>query len=455
MKDLTLGNERKLIFYFAVPMLLGNAFQIFSSIVDSYIVGNYIGKTAIAAIGASFPVIFALISLIIGMTSAITVIIAQYYGARDFAAVKRAIDTSYIFLFFSSIVISILGILFCDRIFMLMGLPPDVLSEAVKYMHVYLLGIVFMAAFVGTTAILRGLGDSKTPLYFLIISVVISVLLELLFILVLNIGIRGAALATVCSQIIAFIIATVYLNKTHKHINIGFKKLEFDKFIFSKAVKIGLPSGLQSTFVSFGMIALMKIVSSFGTDTIAAYTIAGRIDSFASLPAMNFSMALSAFVGQNLGAGKPERVRNGLRSTWVMSGIISVAVTVIVLLFAENLIGLFNQDPKVMQIGEDYLFIVCSFYIFFSTMFVNNGLFRGAGDTLIPMFITLFSLWLVRIPVAIFLSARMGPKGIWWSIPIAWAIGLIFSFIYYKTGRWKKKVITKSKPIDISIEEAL
>lgn len=443
MKDLTVGKEGKLIFYFAIPMLLGNVFQMMNMIVDSIIVGNYLGKESLAAIGASFPVIFAMISLIIGITAGITIIISQYFGAKDFNAVKRAIDTAYIFLFFTSLIIGVSGIIFCKDIFMLLDLPIEVMPEAVLYIRVFLTGTIFMAGFQGTNAILRGLGDSKTPLYFMIIATVINIILEMIFIPVMKMGIEGAAIASVIAQAVSFLIATFYLNKKHDFIRISFLKIYFDKSIFIQSLKIGLPSGLQQTFVALGMMALLKIVNSFGTNTLAAYTIAGRIDSFATLPAMNFSMALMAFVGQNIGAGRQDRVRKGYFATQLMTGGIAVSMSIIILIFSTQLMRIFNSDPEVIRIGSDYLVIVSSFYILFSILFVNAGVFRGAGDTLIPMFITLFSLWIIRIPLAYFLSSKMGVHGIWWSMPIAWFSGTVFSMIYYKMGRWKKMVIVK------------
>jgi len=446
MKDLTVGNERSLILRFAMPMLLGNVFQQLYNVVDSIIVGNFIGKEALAAVGASFPIIFTLISFVIGIASGSTIVIAQYFGAKDIKSVKRAIDTLYIFMFFASLLVSLVGIIFSEEIFRLISIPEDVLPQAKLYLNIYLGGMVVFFGFNGTSAILRGLGDSKTPLYFLIISTITNICFDLLFIVVFKWGIAGAAWATIISQGGAFLTAIIYLNKNHKIIHFSIKDLKFDRAIFSQSLKIGLPTGFQHTFVALGMMALFGIVNTFGTDVAAAYSVAGRIDSLAALPAMNFAAALSIFVGQNLGANKSERVKKGFFATFIMTSIITLIVTVVVVLFGNNLMRLFTSDPEVIRIGSEYLVIVSSFYILLTTMFITSGVMRGAGDTLIPMFITLLSLWLIRIPVAYFLSQRIGEKGIWWSIPIAFFIGMLFSLIYYLTGRWKKKVIIKHDP---------
>jgi putative MATE family efflux protein len=441
MKDLTQGNEGRLILNFAIPMLLGNIFQQLYSVINSVIVGNFLGKEALAAVGASFPIIFALISLIIGIAAGSTIIISQYYGAKDIEKVTRAIDTMYIFIFIAGVVVSLVGIIFSEPILRLTRLPEDIIPQAKLYMNVYLAGLVFSFGFNGTAAALRGLGDSKTPLYFLMLSTLTNIGFDLLFILVFHWGIAGAAVATVISQAGAFITAILYLNKHHKLMNFSITGLVFDKDIFRKSIRIGLPSGLQQTFVALGMMALFGIVNGFGTDVIAAYSAAGRIDSFAMLPAMNFSMALSAFVGQNMGAQRSDRVHNGLKATLLMSTVLSIIVTVCVFFFGHWIMRMFTSDQAVIRIGDQYLMIVSMFYLLFGAMFTFNGVMRGAGDTLIPMFITLFSLWLVRIPIAVFLSHRMGETGIWWSTGIAWAAGLIASLIYYRTGNWKRKVV--------------
>jgi putative MATE family efflux protein len=442
MQDLTKGKEQGLIFRFAVPMLIGNVFQQLYNIVDSLVVGNFLGKDALAAVGASFPVIFTLISLIIGIATGTTIIIAQYFGAKDYKNVSRAIDTMYIFTFISSVAVSIAGIFFTDDIFRLLQLPEELLPQATSYLTVYLAGMIVFFGFNGISAVLRGLGDSKTPLYFLILASIVNIGLDLLFILVFGWGIASVALATVISQGGAFVTAIIYLNKTHEIMRFSLRGLVFDRSIFKKSLRIGLPSGLQHTFVALGMMALMGLVNTFGTTVIAAYSVAQRVDSLAMMFAMNFSAALTSFVGQNIGAGNFERVKKGLRSTLLMGSAISLAVTAVVLVFAGGIMGLFTQDELVVATGTHYLNIVSPFYITFTGMFVIGGVMRGAGDTLIPMFLTLFSLWLVRIPLAFFLSSYMGETGIWWAIPIGWLSGTIFSYLYYLTGRWKTRGVT-------------
>ncbi|MFH0892973.1 MAG: MATE family efflux transporter, partial [Bacteroidota bacterium] len=325
MKDLTTGKESKVILFFALPMLIGNVFQQSYNIIDSIIVGNYLGKEAVAAIGAAFPIIFFLISMVIGITSGGTIIVAQFFGAKDYGSVKKTIDTLLIFLFFASLIVTGIGLLIAPHVFYWMNLEQSSIPDAINYIMIYFSGMIFFFGFNGVSAILRGLGDSKTPLYFLVIATVINIGLDFLFILGMNMGVSGAAFATLVSQGLAFAAAVIYLNKKHEYINFSFRYITFDKEIFRKAIRIGLPSGIQQSLVAIGAFVMFWIVNDFGTNATAAYSIASRIDSFALIPAMNFAMALTTFVGQNVGAGLEVRAIKGLKTTMVMSGIISVS----------------------------------------------------------------------------------------------------------------------------------
>jgi putative MATE family efflux protein len=443
MQDLTTGKEGKIIFQFAAPMLLGNIFQQMFSVIDAVVVGNFIGKEALAAVGASFPIIFMLVSLIIGLVMGTTVVIAQYFGAKDFVKVKRAIDTMYIYSAIAGIIATVAGLLLAEPMLRLLGLPQEIMPQAVLYLRIYFSGIVIFFGYNGTSAVLRGLGDSKTPLYFLIIATVANIILVLLFVAVFKWGIAGAAYATLLANTIAFGLAIYWLNKTHKLIRIAIKGLHFDREIFRQSIRIGLPTGIQQTFVALGGLALMGIVNTFGTNVIAGFSVANRIDALATIPAMSFSQALSTFVGQNIGANKLDRIRTGLRSTIKMSGAITIATTIIIVIWGHIIMSLFTKDSQVIRIGDQYLTIVSIFYILFTMMFIYTGIMRGAGDTFIPMFFSLISLWLIRIPLAYFLSKRIGSEGIWWAIPAGWFIGLSLAFLYYKTGRWKTKTVVK------------
>jgi len=450
MKDLTEGNVFKLLLYFSIPMLLGNIFQQLYNVVDSIIVGNYLGNEALAAVGASFPVIFVLISLIMGITLGMSIVISQYYGAKDLKNVKKAIDSMMIFIIVSGIIVGILGFFFADSIFRLLGFPEEVIIQAGAYFKIYIAGIIFMFGYNGVSSILRGLGDSKTPLYFLIISTILNILLDLLFIVVFENGIEGVAWATIISQAVSFIGMSIWLNVKHKFIKIKLLGLNFSKDIFRKSLRIGLPSGIQHTIVGLSVTALMTIVSDFGTETIAGFTVATRLDSFAMMPAINIAVALTSFVGQNIGANKFSRVAKGFQTSLLLSGVISIITGVIFIFFGKHLTGFFSPDIAVQDVGAAYLRIIGGFYIAFSGMLVTQGVLRGAGDTIIPMVLTVTSLILIRVPLAWFLSREwfdLGSDGIWWGTPISWTVGFILTYIYYRSGKWKNKAVVKIKNI--------
>ncbi|HHY12077.1 MAG TPA: MATE family efflux transporter [Firmicutes bacterium] len=442
MTDLTTGNEAKLLFMFSLPMLLGNVFQQLYNTVDSMIVGRHLGKESLAAVGASFPIMFLLVALTMGISMGATILIAQYYGAKDMSRVKKTIDTTFIFLAFASLAVTFIGLTLSGRILNFLKVPADVLPQAQTYLNIILLGSIVSFGYNTISAILRGLGDSRTPLYFLILATIVNIALDLLFIIYFNWGVAGAAWATVVAQSVSFVTALAYLKSKFDIFRIDIRSMQFDKEVLGLSVRIGLPSGVQQTLVSIGMLSLQSLVNGFGKDVLAAYTVAGRIDSFASMPAMNLSAALSAFTGQNLGANRPDRVRKGYHAALIMACAISLLFSITALIFKQSLIAVFNTDPQVLAIGGRYLSIVSFFYIPFAAMFVTNGVLRGAGATTTTMVFTLISQLIVRVPAAYVFSKRlMSPDGIWWAMPTGWIVGLALSTCYYLTGKWKEKVV--------------
>lgn len=454
MRDLTKGDEATTLITFALPMLLGNVFQQFYNMVDSFVVGRFVSTNALAAVGVSFPVIFLLVALIMGITMGSSVLISQFFGARDRERLASTISTSYLFLFGAGIFMSVIGFFSVPFILNILAVPPEIYSEARSYMSIILGGMLITFGYNGVSAMLRGIGDSKTPLYLLIAASLMNVVLDLVFVIVFHWGVAGAAWATLISQAFSFITAMVIFNRTESHMKVELKKLSWNKEIFGNMIKIGLPTGIQQTLVSLGMMMLTRIVNEFGPATMAAYTAAARIDSFASMPAMNLSQALMTFTGQNMGAGKTERVKKGHRAAIIMNIVISLSITLLVTLAGHWLIGIFTTDSVVIDIGARYLLIVGFFYIIFGNMFINNGVMRGAGDVFIPMISSLLALWIVRIPCALLFTKvfGMGSDGIWWSIPAGWFIGFVFTTWYYRTGKWKTKVLVRRPSLADEIE---
>ncbi len=379
-----------------------------------------------------------------GLMMGASIMLSQLFGAKEFDRLKRTMSTAYIFLIVASVAVTVIGLLLSGSVLKMVKVPEAIFPYARSYLQVMFIGMFFMFGYNTISAILRGLGDSRNPLYFLMIASVLNVGLDLLFVMVFKWGIAGAAWATVISQGFAFFIGILYMQRSKEEsLHINLKRMVFDRELFRTMLRIGLPTGVQHSLVSLGFIALTRIVNPFGTNVIAGYTAAMRLDSFAAMPAMNLSMALSTFVGQNLGAGKPERVRRGYTSTLIVSLVISIVMTTVMVLFKYRLIGLFTDDPEVQFYGAEYLVIVSSFYVLFTSMFITGGVLRGAGDTFIQMIFTITALWVVRIPAAAFLSSLLGTAGIWWGIPAGWFVGFAGSFAYFLSGRWKRKVIVK------------
>lgn len=439
----TTGTPSRQLFLFAIPLLLSNFFQQLYNIVDSAIVGRLIGKDALGAVGASFPVIFAIISLIAGIAGGFTIVISQYFGAKQFDKVKATITTMYFFVFTFGALASIFALVYSEKIFLMLDLPVHLLDKATTYFNIYMSGLVLFFGYAATTAILRGLGDSKTPLYFMIFSTLLNIALDLLFVYVLDFGIAGVACATIIAQGIALIAISFYVHHKNEHLRITWSTVFFDFDIFKKALRIGLPSGIQMVTVSIGMVIISRLVNGFGTEVIAAYSVAMRIDSLAVMPAMAYSQAVATFTGQNVGAGLFSRVMKGYKTGLFQSLIICILMTAVIILFGKSLMRIFTDDAEIIRIGKEYLVIVSSFYALFVLLFNSNGVLRGAGDTLIPMFITIVALWVVRIPVAYYLSGFWAERGIWWSVPAGWVVGAVFSTLYFFSGKWKTKgVIT-------------
>jgi putative MATE family efflux protein len=437
-------------------MLLGNVFLQLYNVIDSIIVGRYIGKAALAGMVASTQVAMVVVALVVGIGVGGTVVVAQYFGARSYRKVQQASDTVTLFMLAMSLALGGVGMLLGDHILDLIQLPEEARCYAKPYLSVYFGGMVTMFGYSATSSVLRGVGDSKTPLYALIIATVANVALDLLFILVFGLGTGSVALATVISHGLAWLFVVAYARRREHLPSFNLLRAKFSYPVFRQAISIGLPSGIQQTFVAVGMAALFGIINTFGVDVAAGYGAATRIDMFAMLPAMNFAAALSTFTGQNLGAGKLQRVKKGLYATLAMSGVVCVAISLLIVALRRPLIGLFTDaaNEAVIDVGAQYLAIVCSFYVIFSSMFVLNGLHRGAGASLFPMLTTLLSLWIVRIPVACFLSHndRLGYPGTFWAVPIAWGVGLAMAIIYYFSGRWKSKALVNSHKPDAGAE---
>ena len=437
--DLTEGKVWKVIVRFALPLLVGNLLQQFYNITDSIIVGQFLGKEALAAVSASFFIYYFIISLVIGVGSGTTVVISQLFGAKQYQKVQLAFSSFFIFMLVGGIILSIAGIIFAEPVFRLTNTPEEVIPQAVAYFRIYIGGTFLFVTFNSIISILRGVGESVRPMLFILITTVLNIAFDLLFILVFKWGIEGAARATVVSQGIGMCIALAYVNNTHPLLSIKKQDMLFDWKLFKESLKIGLPTSVQQCAIALGLIALLGIVNSFGTNTLTAYGAAGKIDTIITQAILTLSGALAAFCGQNIGAGRLDRGKKGVQFTMYTNVALGLLTFAAVYLFGNEMMRIFTKDIDVVAIGKEYLLIIGGFFIVHGALNVYNGALRGAGDTLFPMITSLVCLWLIRIPLAYYLSSWLGRNGIWWAIGISITIGLIVTFVYYKMGFWKRR----------------
>ena len=448
--DLTEGSIVKHLINFSIPLLLGNVFQALYKTVDSIWVGQFLGAKALGAVSVSFPIIFILISLVTGITMATSVLVAQYAGAKNPEMISKTMNNSFLLLGTVAVIVTTIGIVFNEQILILLNTPQEILAFAVEYLNIYLLGLIFVFGFNVMSAVLNGLGDPRTPVKFLIVATITNIILDPLFIFgvgfIPKMGIAGAALATIISQALALALIVIYLYRTNHIIRPKIKDFKVAGELLWKLIKIGLPAGIQQIVVSMGLTVMVGVINSFGADAVAAFGAASRLDQFAHMPAMSFGVAVSAITGQSLGAAKTERVKEIFKwGSILVSGITAIMV-ILALAIPKTFLQIFTSDADVLSIGSVYLRIVGLSYIPFSLMFVANGILRGAGDTFPTMVFSFVSLWLIRIPLARYLSSleSLGVNGIWIAISTSSFISMMLSQTYYMLGRWKKKkLVTK------------
>ncbi|QHQ63370.1 MATE family efflux transporter [Anaerocolumna sedimenticola] len=433
MKDLTQGNVFKTIFYFSLPILAGNIFQQLYNITDSIIVGNFLGKESLAAVGFSYQINFLLIALSMGISLGASVLISRYYGAKELQLVKKVVDTGFLFSIILSIIISISGVCLSYKILVFFQVPENLLAIANTYLKIIFIGVIPTFAYNSLTNILRGVGDSKTPTNILIISTFINIVLVILFVKVVRLGVAGAAIATVISQFFSFIVCMLYMVRRYPELSIHFFSLQFDCHELKKSVVIGMPAMLQTVFISVGFMTIQYLINGFGTDCMAAFAAASKVDSFAEMPALNLGQAMTNFTAQNFGARKKDRIIRGGKSALTMGISISGLLSIIIFLFPSFFISLFNRDPGVVQIGIGYLRTVSVFYLVFAAMQILNGLLLGYGKSFVPMLASIGSLCLLQVPVAILLSRTdLIYNGIWIAAPVGWIGGLLIRSLYFR-----------------------
>ena len=437
---MTEGVIWKELLLFSVPLLLGNLFQQLYNAVDSVVVGNYIGAQALAAVGSSAPVINLLVSFFMGLSVGAGVIISRYFGARNMESLQDSIHTSLALTMTAGIFMTLFGIIFSPTILRWIGTPSDVMSSSVLYLRIYFGGILSVMLYNMGSGILRAVGDSKNPLYFLIVSSITNILLDLLFVIVFDMGIAGVGWATLIAQTISAVLTLLLLIKTKQEYKVTLKKIRFHKDKLIEIIRLGLPSGIQNGVVSFSNVIVQSNINAFGSLAMAGCGAYTKIDGFAILPVMSYSMALTTFTGQNMGAKKYDRVKQGARSGIIMSLLTTIAISALLLIFGEQVLSIFSDNPKVISYGLYMMHVLAPFYIFLAISHAFNGIIRGAGITTIPM-IVMITCWcgmrMTWILASVPIFHDIGVVFMGW--PLTWAASALWLFLYYKKGNWMKR----------------
>lgn len=441
MTSLTEGKPSKVLWLFTLPLLASSIFQQLYNIADTIIVGQFVGEDALAAVGASFPITMIFMAIAMGCNIGCSVIISQLYGGRKTAQMKTAVSTSFIAFTVLSLALTGLGLLIASPLMRLLGTPEDIFADSIVYLNIYIAGMAFVFLYNIATGIFTALGDSKTPLLFLIISSVLNVGLDLLFVIVIKMGVAGAAWATVIAQGLASIGAIITLLVKLKHIKCAESVKKFSFVLLKKTAFIAVPSVLQQSFVSVGNLFVQGLVNACGSSVIAGYTAAIKLNTFTISSLTTLSSGLSSYCAQNIGAGKSERVPQGFFAGWLMSVVAVLPFFAAFFFFSPTMLKIFlDSDASVaaLETGCRFLKLVSPFYFVIGIKIIADGVFRGAGAMKLFMLST-FSDLLLRVAFAFILSPSMGEMGIWTSWPIGWtASTLISAFCYFK-GFWKPK----------------
>ncbi|MFY2556150.1 MATE family efflux transporter [Corallococcus terminator] len=447
-RDLTTGSIPRHLVAFSIPMLMGSFLQTAYSFINAIWVGRFLGTEALAVVTVSFPVVFVLFSIGMGLTMATSILVSQNYGARRMDELRKVVDSSTVLIYSLGVVLTLLGEWLAPSILTLMDTPKEIHAEAVSYLRIFLLSMPLGFGLFLTRSLLQGVGDSKTPLYFQAGSVLLTTVLDPVLMFgwlgLPKLGLNGTAWATVVSQLLALVTLLIYLRMKDVPVAPRRPRLAHLGPITLKTLRIGVPAAVQQSLVSIGMVFVTGLVNGFGEVATAAFGAASRIDQIAFMPAMTFGMAISTLAGQNLGAGRDDRVQEIFKWGCLLSGGVTLVISAVAVTFPEALLRIFVTDPAVITPGVTYLHIVGGTYVLFALIFVSNGIINGAGRTLITTAFSLLSLWVVRVPVAYWLSRRMGSvTGVWIAMALSFGVSLVVSMAYYFSGRWRRPLIKK------------
>ena len=446
--DMTEGTPWKRIVLFTVPMLLGNIAQQLYSTVDSIVVGKYVGDNALAAVGSSTPILNLLLVLFIGISMGASIMVAQYFGARQRKELSATIGNCITLTGIAVLIIMVVSMIIVRPLLELLGTPASIIDWCTSYLLIMCVGSVGSAYYNILCGVLRGLGDAFSALVYLVVATVLNIILDLLFVAKFNMGVSGVAWATIISQAISAVLCFIKLKKMTEHFDMGFSYLKPVKKYAGRIVSLGLPSGLTQAILSLAMITVQSLTNSFGEMLIAANVIIMRVDGFAMLPNFSFGTAMTTYAGQNIGAKKTDLVIKGAKQGTLLAVATSTVLTVLILVFGKQLMGIFTETQELVDLSRHMMGIIAVGYIAVAVTQSLSGVMRGAGDTMTPMWISLFTTVVVRVPIAYGLAfitrspefSNGRPESVFISLLISWLMGALVTSIFYVKGKWKRNL---------------
>ena len=441
--NMTQGSPTRLLLRFAIPMLIGNIFQQFYSLADSVIVGQFLGANALASVGATGAVTYLFFSVCNGISAGTGVVTSQAFGAGDPAGTRKAIANAAYIMLASSLVMGVISFLAAPSVLALMGTPAEILPDATLYMRMSCIGLPLVAVYNYASAMLRALGDSRTPLYFLVVSCILNILLDILCVYNLGMGIFGAALATIIAQGISGMGCLLYALHTNSYFRLTKADLQPDWKIIGKAVRLGLPMALQWSLISVSTTIQQTFVNSFGTQAMAAFTTTSRIEGLVHLPYGSISAALATYAGQNYGAGNIKRVRESLKHGLALAGAFTAVVMVVYLTFAEGIISLFVKEAEVIALGSRALRLTSWFYVFLAVIYMCRGILNGVGDALFAFINGVVEI-IARVGALVVLTGipAVGMWSVWWTTGITWFLSAVTCLMRYLA--WRRHTLNRA-----------
>ena len=435
--DMTTGSIWKRMVSFAVPVFLGNLCQQLYNTVDSVIVGKFVGKQALAAVASSGNLIFMMTGFFMGLFIGAGIVIAQYFGARNYERVRSAVHTDIAFALCCGVLLTLLGVFFTPTILTWMRTPADVLSTSILYFRLYFLGSLATILYNAGMGILQAVGDSRSPLYYLVISSAVNVALDLLFVGAMDMGVAGAAVATVISQIVSAVLCIIKLTRSDGPYRLEIKRIGFDLPLLKKITSQGVPSGVQNSIIAIANVVVQSNINTFGSDAMAGCGSYSKVEGFVFLPITAFAMALTTFIGQNLGAGQFDRAKQGARIGILCSMAMAELIGVALFFLAPYAMRLFNDDPAVVAIGVRQSHIEALFFCFLAFAHGVSAVLRGAGRAQVPMY-TMLGCWCILRVSYITLALKVWPDiaTIFWAYPITWSVSCVVFLLYYLKADW-------------------